>query len=42
MAEMNVPPSKKAKLIVVSEDDKILISLVGEEYFASLAYGSEV
>lgn len=42
-AEMNVPPSKKAKLIVVSEDDKILdIFSRGRIFFASLAYGSEV
>lgn len=42
-AEMNVPPSKKAKLIVVSEDDKILdIFSRGRIFFSSLAYGSEV
>ncbi|HHW68236.1 MAG TPA: valine--tRNA ligase [Epulopiscium sp.] len=42
-AEMNVPPSKKAKLIVVSEDDKVLdIFERGKVFFASLAYGNEV
>ncbi|WP_341877686.1 valine--tRNA ligase [Defluviitalea saccharophila] len=42
-AEMNVPPSKKAKLIVVSEDDKVLdIFERGKVFFASLAYGNEI
>jgi valyl-tRNA synthetase len=42
-AEMNVPPSKKAKPIVVSEDDKVLdIFERGKVFFASLAYGNEV
>ncbi|NLK97191.1 MAG: valine--tRNA ligase [Epulopiscium sp.] len=42
-AEMNVPPSKKAKIVVVSEDDKILdIFERGKVFFATLAYGNEI
>ncbi|MDD2972771.1 MAG: valine--tRNA ligase [Lachnospiraceae bacterium] len=40
---MNVPPSKKASVYVVAEDDKILnIFEDGKLFFAPLAYASEV
>ena len=42
-AEMNVKPSKKAKVIVVSEDtDTQKIFENGKVFFASLGYASEV
>lgn len=41
-AEMNVPPSKKAKIIIVPTDDKRLAMEDGKEYFKSLASASEV
>lgn len=41
-AEMNVPPSKKAKIIIVPTDDKRLAMEDGKEYFESLASASEV
>ncbi|WP_058485814.1 valine--tRNA ligase [Defluviitalea phaphyphila] len=42
-AEMNVPPSKKAKIIIVSEDSDVLeIFEKGKSFFLSLAYGSEI
>ena len=40
---MNVPPSKKAKVFVVSEDEKIRnIFEEGKIFFATLSYASEV
>lgn len=40
---MNVPPSKKAKVFVVSEDDSVRdIFEKGKVFFASLGYASEV
>lgn len=41
-AEMNVPPSKKAKIIIVPTDDKRPAMEDGKEYFKSLASASEV
>lgn len=41
-AEMNVPPSKKAKIIIVPTDDKRPAMKDGKEYFKSLASASEV
>ena len=42
-SEMNVPPSRKASVFVVSEEQKILdIFTEGKLFFASLAYASEV
>lgn len=41
-AEMNVPPSKKAKIIIVATDDKRPAMEDGKEYFKSLASASEV
>lgn len=41
-AEMNVPPSKKAKIIIVPTDDKRPAMEEGKEYFKSLASASEV
>lgn len=41
-AEMNVPPSKKAKIIIVPTDDKRSAMEDGKEYFKSLASASEV
>ncbi len=42
-SEMNVPPSKKAKVFVVSEDANIRdIFEKGEVFFATLGYASEV
>ncbi|MEG1847618.1 MAG: valine--tRNA ligase [Lachnospiraceae bacterium] len=42
-AEMNVPPSKKAHVYIVSKEDAILhIFRKGELFFAPLAYASEV
>ena len=42
-SEMNVPPSRKASVFVVSGDQKILdIFTEGKLFFASLAYASEV
>lgn len=42
-AELNVPPSKKAKVFVVSESQKIRdIFLHGSVFFAPLGYASEV
>ena len=42
-AEMNVAPSKKAKVIVVSEDEEVRnIFENGKVFFAPLAYASEV
>ena len=42
-SEMNVPPSKKAKVFVVSEDAGIRdIFAKGEVFFATLGYASEV
>ena len=41
--EMNVPPSKKAKVIVVSEDEKVVnIFESSKVFFQTLAYASEV
>ena len=41
--EMNVAPSKKAKVFVVSEKDEVLKTFTeGKLFFASLAYASEV
>ena len=40
---MNVPPSKKAKVIVVSEDEEVRsIFEQGKVFFATLGYASEV
>ncbi|MEG0013000.1 MAG: valine--tRNA ligase [Cellulosilyticaceae bacterium] len=42
-SEMNVPPSRKAKVFVVSEDEKVLdIFARGAVFFGSLASASEV
>ena len=42
-AEMNVPPSKKATVIVVSEDQKVQsIFETSKVFFATLGYASEV
>jgi valyl-tRNA synthetase len=42
-AEMNVPPSKKAKVYVVSTDDGIIDTFNnGKVFFGTLAYASEV
>lgn len=42
-SEMNVPPSKKATVIVVSESDKIHnVFTDGKVFFATLGYASEV
>lgn len=41
-AEMNVPHSKKAKIIIVPTDDKRPAMEDGKEYFKSLASASEV
>lgn len=41
-AEMNVPPSKKAKIIIVPTDGKRPAMEDGKEYFKSLASASEV
>lgn len=42
-AQMNVPPSKKAKVFVVSEDQEIReIFENGRVFFATLGYASEV
>ena len=41
-AEMNIPPSKKAKIIIVPTDDKRPAMEDGKEYFKSLASASEV
>lgn len=42
-AEMNVPPSKKAKVYVVSEDETVRgIFEEGKVFFATLGYASEV
>ncbi|MEE1517561.1 MAG: valine--tRNA ligase [Lachnospiraceae bacterium] len=42
-AEMNVPPSKKAKVYVVSEDETVRnIFEDGKVFFATLGYASEV
>ena len=41
-AEMNVPPSNKAKIIIVPTDDKRPAMEDGKEYFKSLASASEV
>ncbi len=42
-AEMNVAPSKKAKVVVVSEDEKVRnIFETGRVFFATLGYASEV
>lgn len=40
--KMNVPPSRKAKVIVVAKDDVGNIFKEGEKFFASLSYASEV
>lgn len=42
-AEMNVPPSKKAKVFVVSEDERVRETFEkGKVFFATLGYASEV
>ena len=42
-SSMNVPPSKKAKVFVVSEDDALLgIFEHSKLFFATLGYASEV
>lgn len=42
-AEMNVPPSKKAKVFVVSEEQEVRdIFETGKVFFATLGYASEV
>lgn len=41
-SEMNVPPSKKAKVILVPNADKLVAMQDGMEYFKSLASASEV
>ena len=40
--EMNVPPSKKAKILIVATDEKIDAMEDGKDYFKSLASASEV
>ncbi|OPJ56390.1 valine--tRNA ligase [Alkalithermobacter paradoxus] len=39
-AEMNVPPSRKAKVMIVPADEKISTIKEGQEYFATLASAS--
>ncbi|WP_410496941.1 valine--tRNA ligase [Cellulosilyticum sp. ST5] len=42
-SEMNVPPSRKAKVFVVSEDEKVISTFEnGKVFFAVLGYASEV
>lgn len=41
-SEMNVPPSKKAKVIMVPSEDKLEAVEAGKEYFKTLASASEV
>lgn len=41
-SEMNVPPSKKAKVIIVPTDDKKEAIEAGKDYFVTLASASEV
>ena len=42
-SDMNVPPSKKAKVFVVSEDEALLeIFRHSQQFFATLGYASEV
>lgn len=42
-ADMNVPPSKKASVYVVSDQEEVInIFTTGQLFFASLAYASEV
>ena len=41
-AEMNVPPSKKAKVIIVPTEEKKEAMLAGKDYFVTLASASEV
>ena len=42
-AEMNVPPSKKATVFVVSEDEKVkAVFETSKVFFATLGYASEV
>lgn len=41
-AEMNVPPSKKAKTILVPSDEKLAAMEDGKDYFKSLASASDV
>ncbi|MDC0804651.1 valine--tRNA ligase, partial [Clostridium paraputrificum] len=41
-AEMNVPPSKKAKLIIIPSEEKIEAIELGRDYFITLASASNV
>ncbi len=41
-AEMNVPPSKKAKLIAISDKKYLEAIKLGQDYFLTLGYTSEV
>ncbi|OMK27610.1 valine-tRNA ligase [Clostridioides difficile] len=41
-AEMNVPPSKKAKLIIIPSEEKIEAIELGKDYFITLASASNV
>lgn len=41
-SEMNVPPSKKAKVIMVPSEDKLEAVEAGKDYFKTLASASEV
>lgn len=41
-SEMNVPPSKKAKVIMVPSEDKLEAVEAGKDYFKTLALASEV
>ena len=41
-AEMNVPPSKKAKVIIVPTEEKREAMVAGKDYFVTLASASEV
>ena len=41
-AEMNVPPSKKAKVIIVPTEEKKEAMVSGKDYFVTLASASEV
>ncbi|PJI09646.1 MULTISPECIES: valine--tRNA ligase [Clostridium] len=41
-AEMNVPPSKKAKIMIFTDDENKRAFELGKNYFEKLAYASEV
>ena len=41
-AEMDVPPSKKAKVIIIPTEEKLSAIEAGKDYFVTLASASEV